>query len=92
MVSTEKNGEEEEGNVEGICPVWLCVALEKLVEGYPLVQKAARTLVVCCTKLSWNLNRQTLLNDADLEKRKPTLRRPHLFEAQVVPQISVPIT
>ena len=52
MSSIEQSGEEEEGKVEGIYPVWMSVALEIRREGYPLVQKAARTLVVCCTKLS----------------------------------------
>ena len=52
MSSIEQSGKEGEGKVEGIYPVWLCVALAIRIEGYSLVQKAARTLVFCCTKLS----------------------------------------
>ena len=39
MGSIEQNGKEE-GKVDGIYPVWLCVALEIRVEGYPRWQKS----------------------------------------------------
>ena len=52
MSFIERNQKEEEGRAEGSYPVWLCVALEIPIEGYPLPQKVARTFIPSCTKLS----------------------------------------
>ena len=50
MSAIEQNGKEEDGKTERIYPVWLCVALEIRIEGCSLVQKAAKSLVLCLYK------------------------------------------